>query len=86
MLCTFCYNKGIAPPHTHSVRHWTLPNKPIICPELLSTKCSTCNLMGHTKLYCPKKTEKTEKTEKIGKKRNLPFTLLEQASNYQKTS
>jgi len=41
--------------------------------------------MGHTKLYCPKKTEKTAKTEKIGKKRNLPFTLLEQASNYQKT-
>ena len=85
MLCTFCYNKGIPEPHTHSVRHWTLPNKPIICPELLSTKCSTCNLMGHTKLYCPKKTGKIDKTEKTGKKRNLPFTLLEQASKYQKT-
>ena len=65
MLCTFCHNKGIPPPHNHSVRHWILPNKPIICPELLSTKCSTCNLMGHTKLYCPNKTNTIETIQTI---------------------
>ena len=67
MLCTFCHNKGIPPPHTHSVRHWILPNKPIICPELLSTKCCLCNLMGHTKLYCPNKTNTIE-TNKTNQK------------------
>ena len=86
MLCTFCHNKGIPPPHTHSVRHWILPNKPIICPELLSTKCSTCNLMGHTKLYCPNKIEKRETMETTGKKRNLPSTPFEQGSKISKNS
>jgi len=60
MICTFCYNKGIPAPHNHTVRHWTMPNRPIICPELLSTKCVNCNLMGHTVLYCPTKNTKLE--------------------------
>ena len=52
MLCTFCKNKGIPGPHNHTVRNWTLPEKPIICPHLLSTKCTFCNNIGHTKQYC----------------------------------
>jgi hypothetical protein len=53
MICTFCKNKGILPPHNHTVRNWTLPDRPIICPQLLSTQCSFCNKNGHTKQYCP---------------------------------
>ena len=60
MICTFCYNKGIPAPHNHTVRHWTMPNRPIICPQLLATKCINCNLMGHTVLYCPTKNNKKE--------------------------
>ena len=53
MVCTFCKNKGIPPPHNHTVRNWTLPDKPIICPHLLSTHCTFCKTLGHTKQYCP---------------------------------
>jgi hypothetical protein len=76
MICTFCHNKGIPAPHNHTVRHWTMPNRPIICPELLSTKCVNCGLMGHTVLYCPtKKSNQTNNNndEKNNKKRNFDF-------------
>jgi hypothetical protein len=52
MICTFCKNKGIQGPHNHTVRNWTLPNKPIICPNLLSNTCTFCKNNGHTRQYC----------------------------------
>jgi hypothetical protein len=88
MICTFCHNKGIPAPHNHTVRHWTMPNRPIICPELLSTKCVNCNLMGHTVLYCPtKKSNQTNNNddEKNNKKRNFDFLdCSDKKSKYQK--
>ena len=30
MVCTFCRNKGIPLPHNHTVRNWTLPDKPVV--------------------------------------------------------
>jgi hypothetical protein len=84
MICTFCYNKGIPAPHNHSVRHWTMPNRPIICPELLATQCSNCNMMGHTKLYCPTKNTKETK-ETNNKKRALEgLDCLDHNAKYQK--
>lgn len=53
MVCTFCRNKGIPTPHNHTVRNWTLPDKPIICPELLNSQCTYCKTNGHTRQYCP---------------------------------
>ena len=53
MICTFCVNKGIPGPHNHTVRLWTHPDKPIICPMLLSNQCPFCKMFGHTKQYCP---------------------------------
>ena len=86
MICTFCHNKGIPAPHNHTVRHWTMPNRPIICPELLSTKCVNCNLMGHTVLYCPtKKSNHTNNDDEKNKKRNFDFLDCEdKKSKYQK--
>lgn len=52
MICTFCKNKGIQGPHNHTVRNWTLPDKPIICPNLLSNTCTFCKNTGHTRQYC----------------------------------
>jgi hypothetical protein len=51
-VCTFCAKKGIHPPHNHTVRNWKLSDKPIICPELLSTICTYCHIAGHTQQYC----------------------------------
>jgi hypothetical protein len=85
MICTFCHNKGIPAPHNHTVRHWTMPNRPIICPELLSTKCINCNLMGHTVLYCPTKKSNQTDDEKNNKKRDLEFLgCPDKKSKYQK--
>ena len=53
MVCTFCRNKGIPTPHNHTVRNWTLPDKPVICPLLLNTECTYCKIKGHTRQYCP---------------------------------
>ena len=53
MVCTFCRNKGIPMPHNHTVRNWTLPDKPVICPVLLNTECTYCKIKGHTRQYCP---------------------------------
>lgn len=53
MVCNFCKNKGIPTPHNHTVRNWTLPDKPIICPTLLVTQCTYCKTNGHTRQYCP---------------------------------
>ena len=53
MVCTFCKNKGIPTPHNHTVRNWTLPDKPVICPVLLATECTYCKTKGHTRQYCP---------------------------------
>jgi hypothetical protein len=91
MICTFCHNKGIPAPHNHTVRHWTMPNRPIICPELLSTKCVNCGLMGHTVLYCPTKksnqTNNNNNDEKNNKKRNFDFLdCSDKKSKYQKIS
>tara|TARA_Y100000591_G_scaffold247071_1_gene218145 strand:+ start:9387 stop:9665 length:279 start_codon:yes stop_codon:yes gene_type:complete len=52
-ICTFCTNKGIPGPHNHTVRLWTHPDKPIICPMLLANQCPFCKIFGHTKQYCP---------------------------------
>jgi len=90
MICTFCYNKGIPAPHNHSVRHWTMQNRPIICPQLLSTQCTNCSLMGHTKLYCPTKKnnseDNTDNREKNNKKRDLEALQQheENTAKYQK--
>ena len=51
-VCTFCTKKGIPSPHTHTVRNWKLADKPIICPELLATVCTYCQIAGHTRQYC----------------------------------
>ena len=53
MVCTFCKNKGIPTPHNHTVRNWTLSDKPVICPVLLATECTYCKTKGHTRQYCP---------------------------------
>ena len=53
MVCTFCKNKGIPTPHNHTVRNWTLQDKPVICPVLLATECTYCKTKGHTRQYCP---------------------------------
>ena len=82
MICTFCYNKGIPAPHNHSVRHWTLPNRPIICPELLATQCSNCNLMGHTRLYCPTKKDNTNTNTNTNN--NNKRELLDCVTNHSK--
>ena len=60
MVCTFCKNKGVPTPHNHTVRNWTLPNKPIICPQLLATQCTFCKAFGHTRQYCPLKHAETK--------------------------
>tara|TARA_B100001093_G_C26737955_1_gene975318 strand:+ start:67 stop:330 length:264 start_codon:yes stop_codon:yes gene_type:complete len=52
-ICTFCLNKGIRGPHNHTVRKWTEPGRPIICPNLLKNVCPVCKQTGHTKQYCP---------------------------------
>jgi len=83
MICTFCHNKGIPAPHNHTVRHWTMPNRPIICPELLSTKCINCNLMGHTVLYCPIK-KSNQPNPSNPNKRGLETQYEENYSKYQK--
>jgi len=85
MICTFCHNKGIPAPHNHTVRHWTMPNRPVICPELLATKCVNCSLMGHTVLYCPTKKSNQTDDEKNNKKRNFDFLdCSDKKSKYQK--
>ena len=63
MVCTFCKNKGIPGPHNHTVRNWTLINKPVICPHLLATQCTYCKLNGHTRQYCPMKHAETKCNE-----------------------
>jgi len=51
--CTFCFKKGVPLPHTHTLRAWKEKDKPICCPELLSTICNYCKKSGHTPQYCP---------------------------------
>ena len=50
--CIFCFNKGIPPPHNHTIRDFTKKGSPICCPQLLANVCSFCNLKGHTHNYC----------------------------------
>lgn len=52
MLCVFCQKKGISPPHNHTIRDFSKKNSPIICPQLLNTRCTYCKKVGHTKHYC----------------------------------
>ena len=68
MICTFCKNKGIPSPHNHTVRQWILPNKPIICPNLLNNICPLCKTKGHTSQYCP---------QHIGCTKSVDMTNLE---------
>ena len=68
MVCTFCKNKGIPPPHNHTVRNWTLPDKPVICPNLLACQCTYCKMNGHTKQYCPIKKSFNESLNKCSGK------------------
>jgi hypothetical protein len=76
MVCTFCKNKGILPPHNHTVRNWTLPDKPIICPQLLATQCTFCKINGHTKQYCPiRRTIKHSNKNEINSEDNLKRQL-----------
>jgi hypothetical protein len=57
--CIFCTNKGIFPPHNHTIRDFSKKDKPIICPELLRSTCTYCKNLGHTKKYCPILKQKT---------------------------
>ncbi len=56
--CCFCLNTGIPLPHNHTIRDFTKKDKPIICPTLLSSECSYCHKLGHTKNYCLKLKER----------------------------
>lgn len=51
-VCKFCLNLGKELPHDHTVRDFQKPNFPIICPILLTNKCTYCHQKGHTKKYC----------------------------------
>ena len=51
-VCVFCTNMGIAGPHNHTIRDFSKKDAPVICPKLLSTKCTYCKRQGHTKKYC----------------------------------
>ena len=51
-VCIFCKNMGISQPHNHTIRDFSKKNAPIICPNLLATKCTYCKQQGHTKRYC----------------------------------
>ncbi len=51
-ICKYCFNLGIDLPHDHTVRDFQKDDYPIICPILLSNKCTYCHQKGHTKKYC----------------------------------
>jgi len=56
--CKHCanINRNLPPsnqlPTNHYLRKTRDPDSPVICPELLKTKCSECGAKGHTKFYC----------------------------------
>ncbi len=75
MVCTFCKNKGIPSPHNHTVRNWTLPNKPVICPNLLASQCTYCKMNGHTKQYCPIKKSLNKSSDNTIQENNLKREL-----------
>lgn len=56
--CKHCVNlnRTLSPsdrvPVDHYLRKTRDPNSPVVCPELLKTKCSECGVYGHTKFYC----------------------------------
>lgn len=59
--CPHCskLNRHLSPieqlPTDHYVRKTRDPKSPVICPELLKTRCPECGKLGHTKLYCVNK-------------------------------
>tara|TARA_R110002074_G_scaffold358358_1_gene530680 strand:+ start:102 stop:611 length:510 start_codon:yes stop_codon:yes gene_type:complete len=69
MMCTFCRNKGIIPPHDHTIRDFTKKGSPIMCPELLTLQCKYCKEKGHTVNYC-----KILKEKKINK--SSPLSII----------
>ena len=56
--CKHCanLNRSLSPvyqlPVDHYLRKTRDPNSPVVCPELLKTKCPECGIYGHTKFYC----------------------------------
>jgi len=74
-ICSFCYKKGISPPHAHCL--YKRKSKIITCPELLATICKYCKRSGHTPQYCPiLKTKRTGNYVPISEK-NTNKRLLE---------
>ena len=55
-FCNFCHGCGIPGPHDHTLRDFSKRGNPINCQKLLNIKCEECQQMGHTKMYCHKKT------------------------------
>lgn len=40
-------------PVDHFLRESRDPSSPIVCPELKSTQCQMCFVLGHTRSHCP---------------------------------
>ena len=87
-ICKYCLNLGIELPHNHTIRNFSLPTKPLICPKLLANKCSYCHEIGHTKNYCNvlnKKRQKQTANNRIvlinDKKRDLDFDTENELSS-----
>jgi hypothetical protein len=54
-FCKVCYDAGlpVADYTDHFVKDQPGPDGKVVCPTLLSQKCLTCGLPGHTSSYCP---------------------------------
>lgn len=71
--CKHCVNlnRTLSPsdrvPVDHYLRKTRDPNSPVVCPELLKTKCSECGINGHTKFYCLNKMTSWRSRDKIFK-------------------
>lgn len=81
MQCKVCMDAGKSKSVYSS--HWVKDNNgKVVCPTLLSVKCSRCSHMGHTVKFCTKKIdEKISKPEKPvvseNKTKNLKKTVDE---------
>jgi len=69
--CKHCVNlnRTLSPsdqvPIDHYLRKTRDPNSPVVCPELLKTKCPECGINGHTKFYCLNKMTSWRSRDKI---------------------
>jgi hypothetical protein len=82
--CKHCVNlnRTLSPsdrvPVDHYLRKTRDPNSPVICPELLKTKCPECGIYGHTKFYCLNKMTSWRSYEK--KFENLKQNIIPPSS------